>query len=837
MKVFLRYISKSMWEKKGRLFLLVFSIAISTALLVGSLGLVDVLTDSFLAPYEASREGMDVAFFSSDTPFFSLDELTEDLPEGTSLYETNGELAATGVIEDDGRLIYVRLHGRTACSGSLVDGNADFLQTESPDEASCIISKRIADSRNLSAGDTITLYLSGSEKQLTISAICANENLFQTDQKTSFSILVPYSYLNSELSAEGKFNYLTARLSEGETKAKEIEQFTEEFNTSSARFTAMSLDTSHLHVDSSIQVALYMMLAIVMIVSAIIIHGVFKLVVTERLSIIGTFMSQGATKKKVERIILMEGFLYGILGGLAGCTLGEVLLFFLGRWISPLAEYKIYPAFHVNPTYILIGIIFAILLSVLSAWTPVRSVRRLVAKDVILNRVEASNKNKWIKWIVGAVLLGFSITVSIIWGRSANSSTLIGMFSAFAGIILLTPLLVKLIAGVLARLCRGNTTLYLAINNIRTSKLLRSNIVLIVVSLSASLMLSSFGKSMASTVVDAYETMNYDYSIDGIMESSGQDATTDMILEKLRSIPEIDNSSITTMYFALVETDDTEAYLMGSDPEALRDVTDGYFHLTTEYREDFEAYLNGGENSVLLPIKVARKVHKKAGDTIEFTMNGKKATFTVAGIYDGRVYNGGLCVFIRPEALRKAFGVREAEEIVFRLSGNAEAAEEAFRPFLTSLGATYSTIEEDRQDNVESNQMIVDILSIFTWLAMIIASIGVFNNITISFYQRKRELAVMASVGMDKGGRTKLVLTESILCVLFSLLITIPFTILLCKLMTGISIYIELPLNILFSWVIFPGYAAIITVITLIATLSTVKKTRRLSVVQELKYE
>ena len=129
------------------------------------------------------------------------------------------------------------------------------------------------------------------------------------------------------------------------------------------------------------------------------------------------------------------------------------------------------------------------------------------------------------------------------------------------------------------------------------------------------------------------------------------------------------------------------------------------------------------------------------------------------------------------------------------------------------------------------------IMEIFAYLAMIIASIGVFNNITICFIQRKREMAVMASVGMNKSGRMGLLLAESLASVAFSILLSVPFTILLSDMLTGFCSFIGLPMTIVFSWAELPLYAAIITGIILIASLSTVLKSRRLSVIRELKYE
>ena len=123
------------------------------------------------------------------------------------------------------------------------------------------------------------------------------------------------------------------------------------------------------------------------------------------------------------------------------------------------------------------------------------------------------------------------------------------------------------------------------------------------------------------------------------------------------------------------------------------------------------------------------------------------------------------------------------------------------------------------------------------YLAMIIASIGVFNNITICYLQRKRELAVMASVGMNKGGRRHLILAESLISVALSILIAAPFAFLLADMLTGFCYFIGIAMDVAFDWSTVPLYAAVITGVIFIASLSTMMKSRKLSIVQELKYE
>ena len=827
MSVFLKYISKNMFEKKGRFVLLLFSIAISAALLVACTGMVDVIVDSFNAPYESGRLS-DISIVSkTDDPY-----MKESDVDTAGLKDVVYELRTTGIINENDKIKYVNLRGRNNYSGSMAEGDSDFLsETAVEGNPSCILSKRVSDVMNLQTGDTLKLFISGEEVSFTVEALASNDNVFYPDTSTNFNVIIPYEYLNEKLGADDGYNVVFADVADGEAK-----DFAESYNENHTDVNATDLK-GNVMVDSSINMALYFMMTIVVIVSAIIIHGVFKLIMTERLSVMGTFMSQGATKKKIEHIILMEGFIYGLIGGIIGSALGEVFLYFLGRWTSPLGDYGVYTKFHINLVYILIGIIFSIILSVVSAYFPVRKVRKLEVKDVILNRAEPKRSSRLVKTIIGIILLAFSIAVYFINDSVINVTTPIAFITAFAGVILLIPMMMKLVTAVFGKLFKNNTTLYLTLSNIRSSKLLRNNIVLVVVSLSSVLMISSFGKSMTNLVVDAYKGMNYDYNISGIMEMDPNNPTTDRILDKLHEIKGIDQSSIGDVYYAEAEIDGELAIATGSEVDAYVNVLNEYFGFTTTYADEIQALKDADEYSILLTTKIADAIDKKAGDTVTMKINSHEVNVKVVGVYDGKVFQAGRAVLMKKELLINEFNIKEAAAIYFETEEDSSVIEKELKPFLASLGATYTTKAEDTKLNDEQNQTIVSVLSIFSYLAMIIASIGVFNNITICFLQRKREMAVMASVGMNKSRRKRMILTESMTCVIFSVLISIPFTILLSDLLTGFCKFIGMPMEVAFSWMSIMTYAPIIAVIILIATLSTMRKSRKLSIVQELKYE
>ncbi len=825
MGVFLRYIRRSMLEKKGRFILLIISIMICTALLIVSLGLIDVIIYSYTEPMKSAAEGQDVHFFSNtEDVYFSEEDF-----DASGFTNLKGELSNIGVINENDEISYISLRARKSYDGEMIEG-----KLENVNEPQCLISDRIAKDRDLEIGGKLTVAVSGEPTEFTVVGITANQGCFYNDQSTGFTIVVPYDYLNAKLDAGGRYNRMTAR-TDGTPSDK-----AKEFNEKNERVKAAALIEDDLAEGTeTITIPLYLMLTIVCIVCVIIINGVFKLIITERITVIGTFMSQGATKKKIERILLCEALLYGLSGAAVGVAVGEVALVFVTRYFSPLKDYGIYVPYKFNIGHMIAAVIFAVALSVISAWSPVRRIRKMQVKDVILDRFEDKVRRGRIRFIVGLLLLGICFAGFISNTELSLGGSIMFMLLGFLGMVMASRKLIKLIADGLSRLLRGNTTAYLAMNNIKSSKLLRGNVTLMMISLSAVLMIASIGDTMETVVVEAYDTMHCDYEIMNIIDNASDVTTTDMILDRLQKVDGIDKSSINPVYAAQAKIGNEYVIVQAGDPDKYADYM-RYLELTTEkYIDAFNAYKNADDKAIILSLAMSKKLDLKEDDTAEVEIDGKKESFRVAGIVDAKLLNGGQILLMKPEDLKKTYNVREANSITFLLEkgADAEAVEAKFKKPIADLGATFMTIDEEREQNVEANAVVIDLLAVFSFLALCISSIGIFNNITICFAQRRREFAVMASVGMNKKKRRSLVLIESLFCTLLSIAASIPFTVMICGLVTKMMLANSTPMEIHYSWSQTPAYIAVLAAVIFIASISTMRKSSKLSVVQELKYE
>lgn len=826
MKVFLKYIFKNMTEKKGRFILLLFSITVSTALFVFSLGAVDVILKGNEDTLKNAADGKEVGISSNtEDVFFSEKDFDA---EGLTNFE--GQLNAIGIINKDDEITYVYLAGKKDCSKYVQEGS----MPEKSSEPVCAISDRTAKERGLKLGDTIEVAIGGENQVYKINAICAPSGSFYGDSKKEFTMVVPYDYMETIMNSGGRYNYMTAETSESDSV-----KAADNFNDTNERVKAISLtDLSSIkEITQSTVSTFYIMFAIVCIICCIIIHGAFKLIISERMTVIGTFMSQGATRKKIEHILLCESFLYSVFGAIFGVALGEAILYVIARETSPLKEYGIYMIFNIDPKLIIIGIIFAILMSVVSALLPARSVRKLLVKDVILNRMEVKHKKGSLRFILGITLLVFAIAGAVINEDWITDLSMFFTAAAFIGMTMLLPKFLKILSGIFAIIFRNNTSLFLAFNNVKTSKLLRGNITLLVISFSAVLLIASFGKTMANGVVAAYEKMNYDYEVNNIIDNNSDTSTTDIIIDKLNSMKCIDKDFIVPKYDIKGLIDDGNVFITGADPLKYAKLNE-YLELSSDkYFKYFKELAVSEDDAVIITDYVAKETGKDIGDSIEVDVDNKKLSLRIIGKYDGKLWNNGRNLFVKPETIKKGLNIKEATSIVFNIVGEPDTAEKEFKGVLSDFGTTYLSNEDMMKANKANNQQIITLLGIFAIIAMIVASIGIFNNITISFQQRRKEFAVMSSVGMNAKKRKGLVLAENMYCVVISIALSIPFTILVIKLMSKVLIVLYLPWSLIFDWSSVPIYSAVLAVVIFIASLSTMKNSKKINVVQELKYE
>lgn len=823
MRIFLKYILNSMVEKKGRFILLTIAIALSSGLFVAICGAINIAIDGYKKPMTEMYEQQTIGLKPiNGEKIFSSNSMNVD-----GLEKVKKEVRLRGKMSEGKATI--NIIGREDINkDKLLEGSLEYFENNK-----ILISKRISKDKNLKVGDTLKVSMYGEEKDYLICGILNNEGQLYLDTKDTFSVIVPYKYLDEVYKLQGKYNYITAT-------AKDQDIAIKNFNENNKEFQADKLYNVQAVKDelNKITMTLYIMLVIVVIISIIIIYGAFKLITTEILPVIGTFISLGANNTTIERMLFFQSMIYGIVGGIFGNILGVVGLYTINYVTSPLKEYGIIEKISVNPIYFILGMIFAIVISIISATIPVMKVRLLQVKDVILNTVQMSLKISIAKSCIGIVLILTSIFIVFINSKWTYMASGIFVIISLVGLILFYPKVIDVSSKFIYKYLRGHSKiLLLGLNNFRTSKILMGNVTLVIISLISIFLISSLGYSLTNNVVGAYKERDFNIAITDISSGLGEKTQTDSIIDEL-----INNQNVIKNFIVVSKTvkatiGNESIHLEGIDKERY-DKYNRYLDLDkSKYSKMYNDFKNQNENCVIISEYLKDKLKVKDGDVITINYNNISKNLKVFSSIEGKMYDSGRFVLIDNNIITKEFNVNEASSIIFNTNENVDKVKDETVKELKDYGVTIRTNKEIEDNNHSQNAMIITSLSMFSYIAMIIAALGIFNNIIIGFLQRKKELTIYASLGMKDRDRNKMLIVESLLLVFWSIVISIPYSFLGIKLLNKFLIAVGMSLNTRLNFGAIPIYSIVATVIVLVATLPTVFKSNKLSIVQELKYE
>ena len=164
---------------------------------------------------------------------------------------------------------------------------------------------------------------------------------------------------------------------------------------------------------------------------------------------------------------------------------------------------------------------------------------------------------------------------------------------------------------------------------------------------------------------------------------------------------------------------------------------------------------------------------------------------------------------------------------------------EKMTQILTDLQADRSGLH-DYAESIESGRAMVRVVNVFAYGFIIfismIALTNVFNTISTNIYLRRRELAMMKSVGMTKSGFNKMMNYECIICGLRGLLLGLPMSVIVTFI-----IYLSVRNGYAVSFYM-PWYSIAISVfsvfaVVFIAMLYTMRRIRRENTIDILRNE
>ncbi|MTI65348.1 MAG: FtsX-like permease family protein [Firmicutes bacterium] len=575
-----------------------------------------------------------------------------------------------------------------------------------------------------------------------------------------------------------------------------------------------------------------LMLIIVIFISIFIIYSSFMVISMERLPIIGTFKSIGATKKMTDLLLLGESLVYGIVGGITGCILGFGILYIMMNVMSTNAftGTKMEVEMVYSMWYLISAFGGAVILSFISSLIPIIKVSKIPVKDIVLNNIQRKTKNGILRPIIGLILLTLSITLPIYVPK--NIGIIIDslcILSVGLSIILLIPYITKIFILLFERIyifIFGNIGI-LAAKNLRDNKSIINNISLLTIGIASILMINTVSFSVSKEIINIYDDLNYEI----MFIQSKLDRT---IEQRLRAINGV--SSIFGVYEArdikILEKEDRIWSLFGISSKEYFDYCD--FNLLGDMDKLMDK-LDDGRNIILSTI-LKDKFSLKKGDIITLDMKRGDKPYKVIGFVNTIMRTGNVS-YVSDRYLKRDMEIKYYQDIYVKTNKKPKRIKSDIKDKFRGKNNEVIIMDELQRKEEKNNAQIFILLKGFSVLAMIIGVFGILNNFIVSFISRKRSIAIYKSIGMNKLQSIKMLFIEAITGGLIGGVVGCIGGWLFIFIVEYILKALNLAIPMHFSWDMFVKALIGCVIISVIASISPALKSSKLNIIESIKYE
>jgi putative ABC transport system permease protein len=690
-----------------------------------------------------------------------------------------------------------------------------------------IISKGAAEKLKLKIGDYINLEIKEVRYKFQIAAIAKPTGIFLTETENTVAV-VPKDFLYSINEGRGMVSTLYIKTKNPEEKESAIEEISKVYKNYSVRQTIEEEDIKE--ISNIIVVPLNIMVMVVLAISVFIIYSAFKVITAERLPVVGTFRSIGATKRIMNYVLFGESMIYGIIGGITGIIIGigvlNLMAMFVGMMFGGLK-----PSVKYTPTQMLLAFLLAVILSFVSSMLPIIRVSKISVKDIVLNNISKSDEKKNYKLIVGLVfiILG-SILPRIVPSKYAVAIDGICMLLLITATTLMVPYMTLLFVKILEKLyvyIFGNEGI-IAVKNLRGNKSVLNNISLLAIGISALLFISTISTSLAVEVPKVYKQWTFEMMV------SGRELNSEFIgmLKNIKGVKDIYGVYNTYQ----VKVSDSNYNISEIDGISKNKFLEYY---DIDFSQDINSMLDilSNDRNIIITNTLKDKLKLEKGDKITLEINNRKKEYAVIGFMNYQMNNGSIA-FIADKYFKQDMNMKNYSRLYVKTDENPEDVQKVIEKKYFKRGIYANTIKNMTERNVESNGQLMVLLNAFAIMAMIIGTFGVVNNFMISFMERKRSIAMFRSVGMSKKQNIKILFIESltggaiggITGILSSILIisTAPYFI-------YATINVHLPMY--YSMKTFVTALIMGIFITIIASIGPASKSSKLNIIEAIKYE
>ena len=518
--------------------------------------------------------------------------------------------------------------------------------------------------------------------------------------------------------------------------------------------------------------------AVALFVGAFIILNTFSIIVAQRTRELAMLRALGASRRKVLTTVLGEALVTGVLGATGGIGLGlgvavglRALLDELGLSL-PTTDLVIAPTTIVTAAVVGIGVtlVAAVLPALRSLQVPPVAAMAAVALPTTTGPGRG-------RTIAGAVATVFGV-LALAAGLFADAGLLAvggGAVLVLVGFSLLAPLFTRPVLSALAAPVRRTRDLrgeLAAENALRNPQRTAATASALMIGLGLVSFAAIFGASITASAASAIgESFRAEFNV----RPAGANgvALPDDVTEALADVDGVDVAM--PMRSANLSRDAVPLLAIGVDPDVVDEVV-----ALAVVDGDLAGLADGG-----LAVKESIAVREawSIGDTVELDTPTGTLTLPLAATIDSGI---DASWFLANDTIERAVAGSQVAQVFVDLEEGLEVADvrSDLEAALTGYPTTQLLDSAELQASVEERvDQVLGLLTALLLLSIVIAIVGLVNTLSLSVFERTRELGLLRAVGASRGQVRAMVRWEAVL-------------------VAGLGAVLGLTVGVLFGWLL-----------------------------------
>jgi putative ABC transport system permease protein len=846
----LRLSLKSFAARKVRVALTLVAVALGVALISGTYVLTDTINRSFDTIFTTAAKGTDVEITARDAVSQGGGDIANTTIPASFLSKVQavpGVAKAAGTVSTTNVAVFKPNGDRLGRAGGAP--TQVFSSTPSPFDAISFVQgheptglgqvgllKQTADDNGIKLGDTVSVVGNGPRQRMRVVGLGEFGGVSSVG---GFIAVVTSLEQAQRLAGEpGQFNSIVVSADQGVTP-KELRARIQRIAppTMTVRTGQQQADKNASDIHDALgflTTVLLVFAAIALFVGAFIIFNTFSITVAQRMREFALLRTLGASRRQVMGQVIFEGLLVGVIGSVIGLLLGLVLAPGLRGLFKALGADLPSQGTVVETRTIVVSLLVGTIVTLVSGLAPaIRATR--VPPVAALREGAVLPRGRGARFITpgGIVLTVLGVAAMAAGLAGGGGIALVGLGAAliFLGIALLSPKLVRPLAGTVGRPLPGIVGRLARENAMRQPGRTAVTAAALMIGVTLVAFVAIFAQGAKATIDSAVDTAAKPGTL--IVENgSGGSPLPPAVARGVARVPGVQTVapvSFSTSRVAGVSGKTSISGIPANLPAVFK---------TTWKAGNDAAIRTLGSGGTVLSKKFADKHDLKIGSKLRvLTPLGKRLTLTVRGIVDD---TSGLFadVSVSQALARSAFGEKQ-DALVFAGVDPAHA-EQVKRTLDAALErafpiASAKTVQQFKEQQSGQINGLLALIYVLLSLSVIVSLFGIVNTLVLSIYERTRELGMLRAIGTSRRQVRRMIRYEAVITSLIGAVIGvvlgIVFAVAVGATLSDDGYKLAFPVGQLIILLVLGGIAGVL------AAILPARRASRLDVLQALAYE